>query len=126
MLISLPLEQLLLFSSRRRHTRWPRDWSSDVCSSDLVSDLGPGHALGAGVSDGDLDGLFQYRTEHAEVVEAGLGVGESRIAQTPTKGVHVVEGGGVGAHQRSPPITAATAARWRGVRGVRDRRSRRG
>src|SRR5207253_7655027 len=21
---------------RRRHTRWPRDWSSDVCSSDLV------------------------------------------------------------------------------------------
>src|SRR5690625_7378479 len=26
------------FSSRRRHTRWPRDWSSDVCSSDLVQD----------------------------------------------------------------------------------------
>src|SRR5207253_5575782 len=25
------------FSSRRRHTRWPRDWSSDVCSSDLWS-----------------------------------------------------------------------------------------
>src|SRR5690625_8053094 len=29
------------FSSRRRHTRWPRDWSSDVCSSDLWS-RGPG------------------------------------------------------------------------------------
>src|SRR5215208_6974143 len=27
------------FSSRRRHTRWPRDWSSDVCSSDLVADF---------------------------------------------------------------------------------------
>src|SRR5690625_6518729 len=28
------------FSSRRRHTRWPRDWSSDVCSSDLyMSDI---------------------------------------------------------------------------------------
>src|SRR5215510_2896387 len=26
------------FSSRRRHTRWPRDWSSDVCSSDLAAD----------------------------------------------------------------------------------------
>src|SRR5437870_7550759 len=25
------------FSSRRRHTRWPRDWSSDVCSSDLFT-----------------------------------------------------------------------------------------
>src|SRR5699024_12015582 len=26
---------LVLFSSRRRHTRSKRDWSSDVCSSDL-------------------------------------------------------------------------------------------
>src|SRR2546422_1275380 len=25
------------FSSRRRHTRCSRDWSSDVCSSDLVA-----------------------------------------------------------------------------------------
>src|SRR5689334_24133818 len=25
------------FSSRRRHTRWNCDWSSDVCSSDLVA-----------------------------------------------------------------------------------------
>src|SRR5690606_24959043 len=25
------------FSSRRRHTRFSRDWSSDVCSSDLAS-----------------------------------------------------------------------------------------
>src|SRR5699024_12026788 len=29
------------FSSRRRHTRSKRDWSSDVCSSDLVPDLFP-------------------------------------------------------------------------------------
>src|SRR5690625_671713 len=28
---------LFFFSSRRRHTRWPRDWSSDVCSSDLIT-----------------------------------------------------------------------------------------
>src|SRR3712207_9089268 len=26
---------MLLFSSRRRHPRYWRDWSSDVCSSDL-------------------------------------------------------------------------------------------
>src|SRR5699024_11552793 len=26
------------FSSRRRHTRSKRDWSSDVCSSDLLED----------------------------------------------------------------------------------------
>src|SRR3982750_3199430 len=33
------------FSSRRRHTRSDRDWSSDVCSSDL---------LWAGTSDGKV------------------------------------------------------------------------
>src|SRR5439155_10042833 len=27
------------FSSRRRHTSWPRDWSSDVCSSDLSGSI---------------------------------------------------------------------------------------
>src|SRR4051794_41982365 len=26
---------MFFFSSRRRHTRWTGDWSSDVCSSDL-------------------------------------------------------------------------------------------
>src|SRR6266508_3248268 len=31
---------LFFFSSRRRHTRWPRDWSSDVCSSDLTRIVG--------------------------------------------------------------------------------------
>src|SRR5699024_7176004 len=29
----------LFFSSRRRHTRSKRDWSSDVCSSDLIDVL---------------------------------------------------------------------------------------
>src|SRR5690625_6173059 len=29
------LFQFFFLSCRRRHTRWPRDWSSDVCSSDL-------------------------------------------------------------------------------------------
>src|SRR5690606_41026945 len=33
-----PILSLLrfFFSSRRRHTRFSRDWSSDVCSSDLT------------------------------------------------------------------------------------------
>src|SRR5690606_40110912 len=29
---------VFFFSSRRRHTRFSRDWSSDVCSSDLQLD----------------------------------------------------------------------------------------
>src|SRR6267143_5456201 len=30
------MKLFFFFSSRRRHTRWNCDWSSDVCSSDLV------------------------------------------------------------------------------------------
>src|SRR5690606_39807970 len=29
------ISMIFFFSSRRRHTRFSRDWSSDVCSSDL-------------------------------------------------------------------------------------------
>src|SRR5476651_2750052 len=32
--LSLMLGSVFFFSSRRRHTRYWRDWSSDVCSSD--------------------------------------------------------------------------------------------
>src|SRR5690606_40421132 len=36
------------FSSRRRHTRFSRDWSSDVCSSDLAqADPADGTVLAA-------------------------------------------------------------------------------
>src|SRR3712207_7202703 len=30
---------IFFFSSRRRHTRYWRDWSSDVCSSDLYYNM---------------------------------------------------------------------------------------
>src|SRR5437879_13912617 len=35
-------QQLFFFSSRRRHTRYIGDWSSDVCSSDLGGGVGGG------------------------------------------------------------------------------------
>src|SRR5690606_40429981 len=31
------IDSTFFFSSRRRHTRFSRDWSSDVCSSDLFT-----------------------------------------------------------------------------------------
>src|SRR5437763_15751923 len=34
------------FSSRRRHTRYIGDWSSDVCSSDLITAIGLQHRIG--------------------------------------------------------------------------------
>src|SRR5207245_4402671 len=36
---------IFFFSSRRRHTRCYRDWSSDVCSSDLQVSLTSGTVL---------------------------------------------------------------------------------
>src|SRR5271166_2639201 len=42
------------FSSRRRHTRWPRDWSSDVCSSDLHEVEEP-QALGGETENGRIE-----------------------------------------------------------------------
>src|SRR5690606_39881885 len=42
---------------RRRHTRFSRDWSSDVCSSDLVHDL----------DDFYRAGVLQYTTVAAEL-----------------------------------------------------------
>src|SRR5947209_12011834 len=59
---------MFFFSSRRRHTRYWRDWSSDVCSSDLH--VGPAVAQGPGNFEGLgrrlLDGLA---LEGAESVE---------------------------------------------------------
>src|SRR5882762_3190470 len=49
------------FSSRRRHTRFKCDWSSDVCSSDL------GHELGE--ATGDV--LAENAVPDAEAVFAG-------------------------------------------------------
>src|SRR5438445_10517042 len=43
---------MFFFSSRRRHTRYWRDWSSDVCSSDLAARL----ELGARECRGQLAG----------------------------------------------------------------------
>src|SRR2546430_6424718 len=45
-LVRFSLCFFFFFSSRRRHTRFDCDWSSDVCSSDLCTPTVPG-AIGA-------------------------------------------------------------------------------
>src|SRR5690625_5002135 len=52
------------FSSRRRHTRWPRDWSSDVCSSDLGWQAGKDAVSASGFQLGDT--ITAYDEEHPE------------------------------------------------------------
>src|SRR5690349_22922789 len=39
------LSFFFFFSSRRRHTRSLRDWSSDVCSSDLFDQVQPNMSI---------------------------------------------------------------------------------
>src|SRR6266496_3151466 len=43
---------IFFFSSRRRHTRSLRDWSSDVCSSDLRAGPGRPGSGGSGPAPG--------------------------------------------------------------------------
>src|SRR2546430_7756645 len=55
------LYAFFFFSSRRRHTRFDCDWSSDVCSSDLIAIRGatlPDHVIpddGVGAPGPDVD-----------------------------------------------------------------------
>src|SRR5690606_18402558 len=49
------------FSSRRRHTRFSRDWSSDVCSSDLTNGTSGNQTFGitTGTSGCTQDGVVR-------------------------------------------------------------------
>src|SRR5947209_11224670 len=64
--------RLFFFSSRRRHTRYWRDWSSDVCSSDLPGQnciLGPARGcLSLIIVDRKSDHLLRHeRSEERRV-----------------------------------------------------------
>src|SRR5699024_11560227 len=48
---------IFFFSSRRRHTRSKRDWSSDVCSSDLAGMNAKRNIILAMLLSGGLAGL---------------------------------------------------------------------
>src|SRR5690554_7013903 len=64
------------FSGRRRHTRCGRDWSSDVCSSDL-HDFAPGDTLQVNVKvvEGTRERLQAY--EGVCIARAGGGLNEN-------------------------------------------------
>src|SRR5205814_7002951 len=62
------------FSSRRRHTRCLSDWSSDVCSSDLVK--------GAGPAEEGNDGVVAYRSAHVDGAASELVVRSSHSTQS--------------------------------------------
>src|SRR5579885_2067871 len=59
-----------LFSSRRRHTRSKRDWSSDVCSSDLEESARATDAVLPGSDNSRRDGKTAAVLSFASVSEA--------------------------------------------------------
>src|SRR5437879_12665990 len=72
---------LFFFSSRRRHTRYIGDWSSDVCSSDLILPRSFRQVEREGLElDGEVDVLEPDVARQADPgrreVEHGLDPGE--------------------------------------------------
>src|SRR3712207_9397670 len=57
------------FSSRRRHTRYWRDWSSDVCSSDLPGAQRLAVTSGGTIPDRGLFGVFLVGEKASRVGE---------------------------------------------------------
>src|SRR5207253_5774691 len=81
--------------SGRRHTRWPRDWSSDVCSSDLGGRGGQQAAANAtadrGWKENGCEPLQAARVEGARsstssVCSARETLGATRASGTPLPG----------------------------------------
>src|SRR6266481_10181377 len=102
---------LFFFSSRRRHTRWNCDWSSDVCSSDLGGgpiglEMAQAHArLGARVTVLEAAGILAKDDPELAVLlrdrllDEGIAIREqaaiARIERA-ADGIAVILGGTVG------------------------------
>src|SRR5690606_41207508 len=101
---------VFFFSSRRRHTRFSRDWSSDVCSSDLAEVHAAAEGLAHGGDPGHglvhrartVDQLHLLGAVELEGVEAELAVAADLLDQV---GRAVAAGPAVGLH----PVTHAAA-----------------
>src|SRR5882757_8265635 len=66
------------FSSRRRHTRYWRDWSSDVCSSDLAA-LAPTDWTGMDQHIQALGGTPGYGAGVGQVLDQMMSVGTPKV-----------------------------------------------
>src|SRR5216683_7266793 len=98
------------FSSRRRHTRSDRDWSSDVCSSDLLPGIN-------GFADGVAYTVSKYGVIYAIDLTTGaqiwsynyvqaLGVKNADISTPAVDGTNLV----IGYNQGILDVNAVTGA----------------
>src|SRR2546430_2947012 len=86
------MQLFFFFSSRRRHTRFDCDWSSDVCSSDLLGDeLLWATSMPCAIERDEDIPLAQYGSSHVgrmkTVYRNGLGLRYGRMMQA-ISGVH--------------------------------------
>src|SRR5205814_6531890 len=101
---ALPL--CFFFSSRRRHTRCLSDWSSDVCSSDLLLKAGGGSLSIPAAAREVFDVTGAGDTVVAVMalaLAAGASLEESEIGRASCR--ERVEGAGVGETQQSKGMT---------------------
>src|SRR3989338_7684277 len=100
-----------IFSSRRRHTRWNCDWSSDVCSSDLTS----WRSLVRGYVHPTVNRLSIRIVETVDECQEHWPVVDSVLDQRPrpvTVGEDVIE--------RKFPIAVSSRPSHRGAKLLRD------
>src|ERR1041385_3719644 len=91
----------LFFSSRRRPTRCSRDWSSDVCSSDLL--------FGGDGTGGKYNDLWRY---HLLTNSWTWMKGSQLINQPGVYGTRTVEGPG------NLPGARSAYAKWKDINGT--------
>src|SRR5204863_2406145 len=93
------------FSSRRRHTRSLRDWSSDVCSSDLgLQRLAPGGEVLLGVAGGP---------PHPRALVEDLNRGRAELLAALDRRGHPAGGGDMGADQHERSEERRVGKGWR-------------
>src|SRR5690606_24580951 len=96
------------FSSRRRHTRFSRDWSSDVCSSDLFQTM-IGHMDAMGLRAG-AERLGRIVAAHGHI--------ERILCEHLHRAIDVRYHGTIAstapstAHQIAPDFAPDSPARW--------------
>src|SRR5690606_40533407 len=71
------------FSSRRRHTRFSRDWSSDVCSSDLVEMIQEANQNGARLAKACEELHISVRTYERWVADGGVKIDQRTLVNRP-------------------------------------------
>src|SRR4030066_1731207 len=97
---------VLFFSSRRRHTRFKCDWSSDVCSSDLAGRPHPKGSSWRTAARSPLATCQIGRASCRERVEiSGVAVSFKKKKKRRRKQVQVGLDEHAGAHRQDGPST---------------------